>query len=325
MLILIAGALVAVSDSYADSNASGGVIQNSESLVFSGGPFDLVGGSGFGDSGNGTFSGSFSGGFTANRLLWSGTQTSLIDGTWADDAFLYMTDPGGMEPTFRINPGFATYDGQTIGFSGLFSSIVSVYPMGIDPAGDWEFEFGDISDDGPGVDQTVDSFTLTFDEVIPFSDTSGNFSLGTSSIGSVNSAVGELAVFDIFDTYTLTLAERGLFSVELFSDPMGYTGDDLDSEIGLFDSAGNLIANNDDAAPGNLFSALTNLDLEAGDYTLVVSGWETDWSSGTLAGVVPGSATGDYALNATLNAIPEPSSLLLLGFIGSAGFTRRRR
>ena len=157
----------------ADTNATSGV-QNEESIVFSGGPFELHGLPG--TPGNGTFSTSMTGGFNANRLSWSGTMTSVLPGTWGSDAVLQMTDSGSINSYIELNFGQGTYSGQ-ISFDGIMTDLSDSYPSGIDPVGAWSFEFFDSFDDGAGVEQTIDSLTLSFQE-FAINDSDGDLQFG---------------------------------------------------------------------------------------------------------------------------------------------------
>ena len=110
----------------------------------------------------------------------------------------------------------------------------------------------------------------------------------------------------------------------------------FDSEIGLYDSKGKLIANNDDISPRNSLSRLSfGLDgdngrkLLAGDYTVLLGGFNTIFQDGLKAST-SSPWTGDFVLylqsskdiessgmrilNADLlsQAVPEPASILLL-------------
>ncbi|MFZ4534783.1 DVUA0089 family protein [Propionivibrio sp.] len=109
-------------------------------------------------------------------------------------------------------------------------------------------------------------------------------------------------------------------------------GAGFDSEIGLYDAKGKLVATNDDINPRNLLSRLSfGLDgdngrkLLAGAYTLLVGGFNTIFNDG-LKATTSSSYEGDYAIylqssngisiagtspeNSNLT-VPEPSSIYL--------------
>ncbi len=113
------------------------------------------------------------------------------------------------------------------------------------------------------------------------------------------------------------------FSFDASADPMDIWTEGADpspigdTEIGLYDSLGNLVANNDDGGPaGGYYSGLMGQTLDPGTYYLAVGGYNTSFSDGWA--VDGGTATGDLMLHIT----PEPASLLLLA-IGALALRRR--
>ena len=94
-----------------------------------------------------------------------------------------------------------------------------------------------------------------------------------------------------------------------------------DTELGLYDSAGNLIDDDDDGGAG-LYSSIT-ATLDIGTYYIAVGEFNTvfgDFFSATGNGQFGDTEGGDY----WINIIPEPGTALLLG-LGVVGLIRRRR
>ena len=111
------------------------------------------------------------------------------------------------------------------------------------------------------------------------------------------------------------------FNAFTSADPSGFTGADADTELFLVDSTGAVLASNDDTV--GLFSDTGIVNLAAGDYSLIVGAFNTiDNGDGTFTA---GGGTGDYALSASFTAVPEPSSLAILGIFGIGLCSRRRR
>lgn len=158
-------------------------------------------------------------------------------------------------------------------------------------------------DDGPGADSEWTNLSLTF-----------NNSVNATVLGQFNE--GTSFAFDTF-------------------------GSDYDTEIALFTKDGQLIADNDDSGP-DLQSAIDVGQIAAGDYYLVVGGWNSVFGSGFA---IAGADFGNYLLNlngtnisfgastadqfATFSfsvfaPVPEPSAFGLVALIAAAAWCVRR-
>jgi hypothetical protein len=139
-----------------------------------------------------------------------------------------------------------------------------------------------------------------------------------------------------FDFYTFTTA-GGTTHLDIDDQTAGA---DFDTQIGIWDSAGILIATNDDNSSDagdntDIFnSRVNNLNLAAGTYVVGVSAFFSTYQNGapfiTGAQVPQG---GGYTFNistapATTSAVPEPFTLSLLGLgigaLGARGYRRSR-
>ncbi len=96
-----------------------------------------------------------------------------------------------------------------------------------------------------------------------------------------------------------------------------------DTEIGIYDSDGNLVATNDDIDfPDNPYSQLT-VDVAAGKYYIAVGEFNiifgaSDWDATSTGGA--GSTGGEYSLR----IVPTPGAMAVFGLAGLAGLRRRR-
>lgn len=324
-LSLIIVALCAT-DSFADSNGTLGALLNTETQTL-GGPFNH--GAAAGSADNSTATADFAGTFNATQITIAGDVTGVLafnGDFFLNEADFVLTTPAA--ESFTLGTSAPVVPDTTTGpvaFSttGLFDPAA---PAAVN--GTWSFEFIDTFDDGPGADSISTNVAVTLSEFEPNIDTDGSFTLDPLTIDDVSVSVGEFLVEGIFDQYSISLNEAGLFSFVTDEDPAGVSGGDtVDTEIAIFNAAGVQIAYSDDEGNG-LYSSITDLSLGAGDYTLVVSGFGSNISSDgdvLLADVTGGTSIGDYTLSASLIAIPEPSALGLLAVLGMIGVTRRQR
>jgi hypothetical protein len=128
------------------------------------------------------------------------------------------------------------------------------------------------------------------------------------------------------------LGAEGSYDIDTF-------GSNFDTELGLYDSTGNLIANNDDAGGGLQSQVIES--LTEGTYFVVVGGFNTVFGNQGWA-VGAGTRSGDYLLNIngvevassflpsgqvswyTFTVVPTPSTAALLGLGGLMAARRRR-
>ncbi len=152
----------------------------------------------------------------------------------------------------------------------------------------------------------------------------------TSSVFDLNIDVATVSAPNADFALGAVATDQDVFSVDL-------AGSDFDTEIGIFDSDGFLLASNDDAR--GLTSEILGLQLPAGEYYMAIGEFNTTYGDGFQAN--PGDAAGTYAgqINGTqfsgdlgageivwgtFNVTPAPGAAALLGLAGIAGLRRRR-
>lgn len=119
---------------------------------------------------------------------------------------------------------------------------------------------------------------------------------------------------------------------------LGLEASDFDTEIGLYNAWGGLLANDDDSGTG-FTSLLTGLQLDEGTYYVAVGGYNTAFS--TAFGVTPGTDFGSIGglVNGTtfsgtlaeggvqwysFNVVPTPGAISVLALGGVIAGRRRR-
>ena len=161
-------------------------------------------------------------------------------------------------------------------------------------------------------------------------------SAATINVGEVSgsfSAGGSLESGGM-DVYNFSIADGGSY----LTINVGADGSDIDTHIGLYNSDGYRVARNDDGGRGLnsrlRFGGTSSRDmLAAGDYTLAVSSFWTDFTR-LFRNITPGDGQGgDYfvrirtdAPETDVAAVPLPAGglLLLTGLLGLAAARRKR-
>jgi hypothetical protein len=294
------------------------------------GPFNSNGPVGNAVNGVYTFTAGHSGAFTGIRI--QGTATSGGIGSYKNELRYRLTADGGAN---RDSGALASGNTWTGGFAVDNTQVFSSFNL--TGGNSYSIRFWESFDDGgtTGVDAIWSNVSFTFTGPVPPGPGDNQalaIDLGTlgNGITSVSSALNSATTNLKWYKFTLDAGST-------FLD--GWTsGTALDTEIGLYDAAGNLVGTNDDGNFG-LLSALrygagspltTGADIEAaagadgavpaaGVYYMAVGGYNSVFGA-TGFNVTAGAATGTF----TLNLIPTPGSLALLGLGGLAAARRRR-
>jgi hypothetical protein len=229
----------------------------------------------------------FVGGYALGRIDLSGTLTSVNSNTWRSDSRILITAPDGVT-TYTFQPFSLGGTYTTLNFS---SSIF--LPTGTNPAGTWTFRFYEYFDDGgtASIDARWNlSVTLTDEPPAPPASTN----LGTavypgSSVSGVAFTAGQIKWF----SFTVPAAVPGAPGRFLDLDTFGSVLADSfpnDTTIGLYDSTGVFIAQDDDSCAG----FTSQLSFGAGVRPPTGDGVPYDGRNGSLSAGVYYLAVGAY-------------------------------
>ncbi len=268
------------------------------------------------------------GSVTAIRV--TGTLNAVISGTYASEARVRLTAGAGSAFT-----GF-NYQASTTGaFTSPLSigpTTIPVTPFSLTSGGAVNFEWFESYDDGVGADANWSTVTYEFGSSVL---TNGSYSLGALPADGLTHSTAGSHVSGGLDFFTFDIsafgvpAGGGYLNISMNA---GASGSMTDTEVALYDSAGNLVATDDDGGAG-LFSMLSfgaldplgaganGLSLAPGAYTIVTGGYNTNFTP-LIGGITAGTNAGSYSLDVTY--IPTPGSLALLGLGGLVAGRRRR-
>ncbi len=258
----------------------------------------------FGDSGNGGFSGTYTGPSTIfSSFSFAGDLTSQMAGTWESDSAWNVTMPNsGFGYSFTPS-GNGTYAG-TVNVAASFNGLFWLNNNDVT-----NFDAFQNFDNGAGTDAVWNNVSMSYSgSVSPYANL-GTFNQGASFT---------------FDT-------------------VGSTGIS-DTEIALFTSTGTLVGTNDDidAGANNFLSSLNSGVLANNKYILVVGGYDSFFANGVAVPGVDASSFGAFNLNLNgssvstgsiasgefkvynFEVVPEPGTMAAVG-LGVAALLRRRR
>lgn len=275
----------------------------------------------------------YGGAITGVRI--SGSLTEVATATFANEARVGLSAGAGS--------AFTAYNLQATTLGG-YTGTIAVGPTIVNQAssltngGVVNFEWFESFQDGAAdlAEQTWD--TVTYDFVNGSSIVNGNFALGAIAGNGTPVVAAGSNVAGGLDFYTVSFPS-GVFNVGDYLNihtrqPAG--AGTYDSEIAIYDAAGNLVATDDDNGAG-LYSNLSfgaadpivgdfpggfnGLTLANGNYTIVVGGFNTVFGA-NIGNISAGAAAGAYEL--VIQTVPTPGSLALLGLGGLVAARRRR-
>lgn len=276
-----------------------------------------------GDPNNTVLTHTFTGGFNLGKVNWAGVLSEVNTATFASEARIQITPSVGAPFALQLS-SVGSFGPAPLNVSG--SGFVG--PQGMDPAGLWSFEFFESFDDGNDADANWDSLDITLtDEQPPAGSSPANpIALGNLAAG-INTTSNALLPASVL-WYEITIPDIAGTDYLNISTDANFAPSSADTELGIYDSAGNFIATDDDDGAG-LLSLLAHGnggadgDLAAGTYYIAAGGFNTTFGATGFNVTSTSSRTGKMFLTIDSN-VPEPTSMALLA-LGAVAALRRRR
>lgn len=297
---------------------------SAQTLQFSAGaagPFNSAGA--IGDVDNGSFSYNYAGpAFQVGDIVFSGNLTDGGVGTWGSEAAVALTNPGGVVGQVALGSGQTFAGTVPIGPNAISGGGVL---WGNDVVGNWNFEFFETFDDAAGPDAIWDNVNFDFYDFAVPPPPASTYVGANPNLMDVQPIGQAEVLWYSFDVSGGAGANPWSISTAGSTNTGGAFGDD-DTEIGLYDSDGNLVASNDDEdfGAGVLTSLLDDSTVGAladGTYYLAVGNFNTVYGPGFDA---TSDSTASGTSKVTFNFVPAPASAALLGLGGLAAIRRRR-
>jgi hypothetical protein len=242
---------------------------------------------------------SATGGYTIGKFVVSGQLTALNIETYALEARVLVTPPGG-RPTFIVQP----FTQATFSGSLNFLMEVPVAP-GYDPAGDWSFRFYESFNDA-GQDSQWDTITFVYDDEVPPppppppATDLGTLTPNVPVVQQVPIGAGEIKWVRFALASDVSVAANKYF--DAYASGGTAMAPNNDPELGIYTEYGALEDSDDDDGPG-LRSQLTyGAGVRPGDPPTgtEAAGLDFDGRDGSLVAGVYYMAIGGF--NMTFNA-----------------------
>jgi hypothetical protein len=189
------------------------------------------------------------GGYQVGKYVVSGTLTGLNVETFALEARVQVTPPGGRAP-FIIQAFTEAEFSGSISFS---AEIPAASPF--DPAGNWSFRFFESFNDA-GQDAQWDTWTFVFDDEVPPppppppSTDLGTLVRGAPLLTQVSIGAAEIKWYRFNLPEAASVANQSW--VDVWTTQNTALAPSNDTEIGIYNVQGNLRASDDDSGPGLL-------------------------------------------------------------------------
>ncbi|MBX7135549.1 MAG: PEP-CTERM sorting domain-containing protein [Fimbriimonadaceae bacterium] len=283
--------------------------------------------------------------FGSTISIISGTLTEVNVGTFASEARVQITNNNTGKTGLIQFTSLGDFTGSTnLAAGNAFGLTGNIVGSAVNAGDTFDLEFYESFDDsGAGLADAVWS-NLKFSSTVFVPPTPPP----STELGLINDLTPVYTTPDVSASHTGGAIKWYKFSHAGASNGAGTfldidtEGSGFDTEIGLYDALGNLIANDDDDGSGSTSQLTWGLTaptrtlgtsvggngrdgtLAAGVYYLAVGGFNTTFAGGFNATTTSTNTTGNVNVNFRTNAVPEPGTMAALG-LGALALIRRRR
>jgi len=245
--------------------------------------------------------------FTINSPMTIGVTTNDPNGSTLDNDFFLLRD---LTTTINSNGlrQATVVHSNLVEQSGVFGNYApGTYYLSVDA---WR---GNPTVAGTPPEGRAGAYAGTIN-LTPFTPPPPPPSTSTTLGGSTS---GNLGAGEI-KWYSFDYSGSGGFNIDTEGSVLGPSND---TELGLYDVLGNLVASDDDSGTGNLSLLAAPPGLAVGRYWLALGGFNTTYATGFVV-TSTSTNTGSFIINGL--SVPEPASAMTLALAGVAFSIRRR-
>lgn len=235
----------------------------------------------------------------------------VIGSTFGTDAYIRVSS--GTTALYDMRP-ISTGNYNTTTWTSANKTFTLPTPMSINTGTQFQFEFFEMTDDGPGVDQRWTSISFEFHGSLFGPPAASNLAVG----GTASALLPGQTLF----WYQVDITTSGVYQFDTLGSNMGPSdrGFRNDTELALYDASGHLLASNDDIS-GSVYMSQINQMLSPGTYYLAAGGNNSTFAEDFIA---TSSANQTGTMKVNVSAVPEPASVMLLAVAGVAALRRRK-
>lgn len=270
--------------------------------------------------------------YTLGTITVTGDLTSGGVGSYLTEARMRFRNAAYAGQSFDVQV-FASGNGWTGTMTGgpTNGGTGGLYNQSITSGSTWTVNFWESYDDS-GLDASWSNLTFQFNDLPPAPSVNGrNYGSlsGSTSTSDTYSVSGGSIIWSKF-TLANPVSAADFLQVDTTGSTTSAAGV-LDTELGIFDSAGVLVATNDDSTGvtsrisfGSTAYGGGSATLAAGDYYIAAGVYNVSYGNGFVVSSNATSQSNNLKINLTYTPVPEPVTVVVLS-LGVLATVRRRK